>query len=471
MSGRILIRDAEVDDVRVDVLIESGVITQLVPIGAGRIASTQIESDTDVIINAEGGALLPGLHDHHVHLLAMAARLAAVDLDDCATPEAFDLAITTASRSAGDGWVRAGGYDEHRHGVLGRERLDALVGDIAVRVQHRTGLSWVLSSAAITRVGAQASNDPCIERDDAGRPTGWLHRGDGWLAEQIGVTAPDLAPVGRALAAFGITGITDATVDLGPGRLDLLRHARTTGALPQKLLLLGVDGDAEVGEWADSGPAKLLADEMLGLDPTAMAERIREVHAAGRPVAIHAVSRVETIAAVTALQDAGMMQGDRLEHGSVLPRELDHALVTGGVIVIIQPALVAERGDHYLGTVDTDDLGVLHRQSSLIEAGVAIAAGSDAPVTSSNPWLAIATATSRRTRSGKVVGAAEQVDSPTALNWFLTPLDDPGGSPRRVEVGVPADLCLLDVPLAEMLAAPDSVHVRSTWIDGVMVHP
>ena len=474
MSERFVIGDAAVDGIRVDVLIESGFITQVVPTTEGRIEPASIDGGVDMVIEAAGGALLPGLHDHHVHLLAMAARMATVDLDGCATPDAFDLALVEATRDANESWVRAGGYDEHRHGALSRGRLDALVGDVAARVQHRTGLSWVLSSTALARVHASASDDPCIERDESGRPTGWLHRGDAWLAEQIGVTAPDLAPVGRELAAFGITGVTDATVELGPGRLELLRRARLDGDIPQHLLLLGTDAysdaDAEVVGWAGIGPAKLLADEMLGLDPMALAVRIRDQHAAGRPVAIHAVSRVETIAAVTALREAGMMHGDRLEHGSVLPYELDQSLADGGVIVIIQPALVGERGDHHLRTVEPSDLPVLHRQASLIAAGVAIAAGSDAPVTSADPWRAIATASNRRSRAGVVVGAAERVDARTALDWFLTPLENPAGTPRRVAVGSPADLCLLDVPLDVMLAAPDAAHVRTTWIDGVMVH-
>lgn len=461
MTGRFLLRDAEVDGVRVDVLVVEGVIAA---IGADLADPGTIE-----IIDAAGGALLPGLHDHHVHLLAMAARMGAVDLDRCPSPEAVDLVIGEACAEAVD-WVRAGGYDEHRHGPLTRDRLDALAGDAALRVQHRSGLAWMLSSTALHRVDADTSTESCIERDDDGRPTGWVHRGDAWLAGRIGVTAPDLAPVGRELARLGITGITDATAELG-GRIELLHHARRSGAIPQHLLLLGAPAEIDVAGWAAHGPAKLLADEMLGLDPSALSAAIRTHHDEGRAVAIHAVSRVETIAAVTALREAGMLRGDRLEHGSVLPVELDGALAEGRVTVIVQPALVGERGDHHLATVDPDDLGVLHRQASLLAAGVPLAAGSDAPVTSADPWRAIATAADRRSRSGVEVGAVERVDARTALDWFLTPLDDPGGAPRRLTLGAPADLCLLAVPLAAMLAAPSAAHVRSTWIDGVMVHP
>lgn len=461
-APRTRIRGAEIDGLSVDVLLESGRIAAIDPTDA---AGPDRGGDADLVIEAAGGALLPGLHDHHVHLLAMAARRRGVDLDRIDTQEAFEAEIIETC--VGPDWVRAAGYDEHRHGPLDRHRLDALAGPVPLRVQHRSGLSWVLSSAALERIGIDA--DAPVERDADGVPTGWVHRADGWLAARIGVQAPALAPVGHELAAFGITGVTDATVGLDPGRLGLLLAARAEGAIPQQLLLLGVDDEAELGRRAQRGPAKLLADEFGGLDPDALTDAIRAHHDRGRAVAIHAVTRAENIAAVAALRAAGVRPGDRIEHGSVLPTDLDAHLAAGGITVIIQPALVAERGDHHLRAVDPEDLPLLHRQASLLAAGVAVAAGSDAPVTSADPWRAIAAATDRRTRSGAVLGPAERVSARTALDWFLTPLDDPAGSPRRVEVGATADLCLLDVPLATMLAAPDASHVRATWIDGVRI--
>ena len=124
------------------------------------------------------------------------------------------------------------------------------------------------------------------------------------------------------------------------------------------------------GGWATVGPAKLLADESLGLDPSELAARIAAHHAAGRAVAIHAVTRAENVAAVTALAEAGPFPGDRIEHGSVLPADLDPLLVAGGVTVIVQPSLVSERGDHHLREVEPDDLPFLHRHASLLAAGV-----------------------------------------------------------------------------------------------------
>ena len=81
---------------------------------------------------ARGGALLPGLHDHHLHLLALAARRAGVRVDEAPDPEAFDRAVLTGpvtrDHPGGRAWLRVTGYDEHRHGPLGRRRLDALGG-------------------------------------------------------------------------------------------------------------------------------------------------------------------------------------------------------------------------------------------------------------------------------------------------------------------------------------------------------
>lgn len=458
--SKLLLRGAEVEGDVLDVRLDGGVIAEIGPDLPRR--------DGETTIDAGGGALLPGLHDHHVHLLAMAARGSSVELDRCESVGAVEKVIAEAAGAASDGWVRVVGYDEHRHGALDLDLLDACSAAAAVRVQHRTGLSWLLNSEALRRVGAQDAPDGVVETDGVGRPTGWVHRGDDWLGDRIEHLPISFADLGRQLSAFGITGVTDATAELGEGRLAQIRRAAALGELPQRIMLLGVD-DAPEGFLL--GPRKVLVDEQLGLDPDALCARIAEVHREGRCVAIHAVSRAENVTAVTALLAAGVRPGDRIEHGSVMPNELDELLAATGITVIIQPALVGERGDHYLRVVEPGDLPCLHRQASFIAAGVRIAAGSDAPVTSIDPWRAIATAMSRRTRSGALVGADERVEAHRALQWFLTPATDPGGPVRRVELGAPADLCLLDVPLAEMLAAPDATHVRCTWIDGVMVHP
>lgn len=454
----VVVRNAEVDGKRVDVAVENGVITE---IGAS------IDQGSDLVIDADGAAMLPGLHDHHVHLLAMAARFNGVDVSGDNTPEMFDQHIMGAAANSNGGWIRVGGHDEHRHGPLTRDRLDVLAPLALVRVQHRSGLAWTLSSGALQQVGIADGGGPeGVELDATGRPSGRLLRMDDWLASRVGVTAPSLDAVGRQLTGYGFTGVTDATYALGSGRTAILRDAVQSGAIRQHLTVLGVNEEQDVKGWAQYGPAKILVDELTEPDPDALAVEILQWHRQGRAVAIHAVSRVETITTATAFALAGTIEGDRMEHGSVLPSDLDELLAATHVTVVLQPALIFERGDHYLSVVDDDDLPFLHRAGSLRAAGVRISAGSDAPVTSCDPWQAIATATSRRSRGGHVLGEAERVSAAIALDWYLTDPMNPGGAPRRLRKGQRADLCLLDRPLAEVLEDPNADNVRLVLIGG-----
>lgn len=473
MSMRTLITNAEVEGRYVSVVIDNGIIATV----ADEV-DLAVER-ADVAVDAAGGALLPGLHDHHVHLLAMAARRNSVDVDDINSPSGFDRALQMAAAAANGEWVRVAGYDEYRHGPLEVGRLDALVGRVCVRVQHRSGLAWVLSSAGLDEVlnDCATSDEPHgIERGPDGLLTGRLLRLDGWLAGRIGREAPSLAWLGAELAAMGFTGVTDATPSLGAGRAALLKAAVNDDSIPQRIVLLGVD-ESEVQNkgvdhepWARIGPAKIVIDEMVGLDPDALAGEIAAHHENGRSVAVHAVSRAETVTTVTAFALAGSRKGDRIEHGSVLPLDLDPVLAQSGITVIVQPGLVHERGDFYRDAVEPEDFAVLHRAASLLQSGISVAVGSDAPVASIDPWSTIAAASTRVTRSGEVLGQVERVPAATALRWYLTDPLDPGGPPRRVRVGSAADLCLLDVPLSEALAVPDVKHVQMTWVGGRLVH-
>jgi predicted amidohydrolase YtcJ len=101
---------------------------------------------------------------------------------------------------------------------------------------------------------------------------------------------------------------------------------------------------------------------------------------------------------------------------------------------------------------------------------VPVAASSDAPYASPDPWTGVAAAVRRRTRAGRAIGPAERVDPATALELYLAAPEAPGERPRRVTVGAPGDLCLLDAPLAEVLREPSAAHVRLTLVNGAPVH-
>lgn len=440
----------------VDVRVRRGVV---VDVGAG------LRRDGETELDGRGGALVAGLHDHHLHLLALAADMSSVRCGPAEVAGAAALAALLRA-AAVDGSVRATGYHESVAGPLGRDALDAIVPDRPVRVQHRSGAAWFLNSPALAQSGLLACDDPAVERDGTGRPTGRLLRGDHLLRRRARGALPDLRPVGRILAQRGVTGVTDATPELDDRQLAAL-HAAADTAIPQRVLLLG----APLGDPSWRGcPWKIVLDESAGLDLDGLVTHIVRSHAAGRPVAIHCVTAAESVVAVAALRTAGTSDGDRIEHGSVLPPGLDADLAQLRVTVVTQPNFVAERGDDYLAGVGAPDVADLYRCGSLLDAGVGVAAGTDAPFGRPDPWAAVHAAVSRRTRRGQVLGAAEAVSAARALDLFLGDGHSPAGPPRRVSAGAGADLCLLRAPLAAVLAEPTPEWVAATVVGGEVVH-
>src|SRR4051812_15109784 len=173
-----LLAQVDVDGRRVDVRVRSDKVSEV----ADRLRP---QADEDVV-DARGGALLPGLHDHHIHLLATAAARGSVD---CGPPVVTDVTtLAAALRSApGDGWVRGVGYHESVAGPLDRHVLDRFVSDRPTRVQHRGGALWMLNTTAMQISGLDQSRDPDVERDADGAPTGRLWRFDTRLRDYIGV--------------------------------------------------------------------------------------------------------------------------------------------------------------------------------------------------------------------------------------------------------------------------------------------
>ncbi len=460
--------------IQTDLRIERGRIT-----GVGRrLRRAAGEEELD----AAGGAVLPGLHDHHVHLLALAAsawsvRVGPPQIGD-ATAFASALAAAGAERAPGD-WIRAIGYHDSVAGELDRHALDRVLPDHPVRVQHRSGALWICNSAGLAALHVEDAGDAGVERDATGRPTGRLWRMDAWLGAQLqaaGSTGLDLAGLSAAGAALGITGWTDATPERGGPETDLLLEAVGSGALRQRLHLMlpssadqgAEDRMTEVGVTA--GPVKIMLDDptLPGLDE--LTAVIAAAHGKRRPVAVHCVTRVQLLLTLAALDGAGVGPGDRIEHGAVIPAETLSRLARTGVTVVTQPNFVAERGDQYLREVPISDRPDLWRGASLAAAGVATAAGSDAPFGSPDPWLAVRAAMRRRTHSGQVLGAAEAVGPEMALRWWSGHPNAPA-RPRRLEPGEPADLVVLAAPLADALAGDGPVPVIATVIGGEVVRP
>jgi predicted amidohydrolase YtcJ len=413
---RAMLPDGRIADLRVDErIVDIG--DRFDPIGS------------EHVIDAYGGAVLPGLHDHHLHLRAMAAALDSLSVGppQVRTKPQLAQALRTC-RPGPDGWIRAVGYHASVAGELDRDKLDDIVADTPVRVQHRSGAMWILNSAALSRVGL------------ADHPDGRLHSSDDW-ADALPRRVTVLADIAHRLAGYGVTGITDATPDLSASDVATLSVAHRRGEIPQRLHFLA--------------PGKrILHDDRLDVDD--LTGWVRDLHDDDIPVALHCVTRAQLVVALAALRSAGGHHRDRIEHAAVVPEDMLPDLVDVGVTVVTQPNFVAERGEHYLRDVPVDEHPQLWRVASLLRAGIPLAASTDAPFGGMDPWAAMRAAVHRTTAAGDVIGPAERITADEALSLFLGRPDRPS-VPRTVEVGQPGDLMVLTPTAVVQTLASDMV--------------
>jgi predicted amidohydrolase YtcJ len=210
------------------------------------------------------------------------------------------------------------------------------------------------------------------------------------------------------------------------------------------------------------GPVKILLDDSCLPTLDELVARVEEAHAAGRPVAVHCVTRVQLLLTLAALDAAGRLPGDRIEHGAVIPSEIIRDL--DGLTVVTQPHFVAERGKQYAREVAADDLPDLWRLRTLMEAGTAVAAGSDAPFGDSDPWRVMRTATRRPPN----LGPGEAITARRALSLFLGQPAAPA-VPRLVAPGHVADLILLRCPPGKAPSLASDL-VAATFVGGELVY-
>lgn len=403
------------------------------------IAERLVPHPGETVFDAEGGAVIPGLHDHHVHLRAAAAALGSVQVGPGQVHDRAQLGAVLATAPVGaDGWVRAVGYHESVAGPLDRAILDEILSAVPVRIQHRSGVLWMLNSRGLAEVGLP------------GHPDGRLRSYDSW-ADAVARRDTPLAGLSERLTAYGVTGVTDATPDLDADAIVTLTQAHRHGELHQRV------------HWLAPGK-RILHDDSLDLDE--LTAWIATRHAQG-PVAVHCVTATQLVVALAALRAAGRHPGDRIEHAAVVPEDALADLADIGPLVVTQPNFVAERGDQYLVDVAAQDQPGLWRLASLRRAGVRVALSTDLPFGGADPWATMRAAVHRTTSAGAVLNPAESVDSATALAMFTGHAEQPD-SPRTIAAGQPGDVCVLAAPPAEVLAALDAELVTATVVGGVL---
>jgi predicted amidohydrolase YtcJ len=194
---------------------------------------------------------------------------------------------------------------------------------------------------------------------------------------------------------------------------------------------------------------------------------LKRAHGGGLEVATHAIGDAAVAEALAAYAETGAIGS--IEHAQLVGRDDVRRMAELGVRASVQPA-------HLLDDRDLTELAWPGRADRcfafrwMLDDGVELALGSDAPVSPLDPWLAIAAAVHR---------SADERD-PWHGEQALTPAEalaaSVDGQPT-VGVGSPGDLVLLDAdPLAVgtdsagTATALRDMSVALTAVGGRVVH-
>jgi predicted amidohydrolase YtcJ len=421
-----------------DVAIADGQITSCHP--ARRRASAGVAGEGSKpgnegsgTIHADGRWLLPGFWDEHVHfgLWAEMSRRLDVGAAPSAAAVAHLVAAALPGRPAGEPLIAVGFRDGLWPDAPGKALLDAVAPDTEVYVFSGDLHAIWLNSAALARQGL------------AGHPTGHLREADCfrvmWALQDVDEATRDrwILEAAAQAAARGVTGIVD--LDLTWGFDDWPR--RTAGGAPLRVAV-GVYEDNldraiaagyRSGQSLDAaglitvGPLKVISDGSLNtrtawcfdpypdvtgpdaygvasVPPDHLEALMAKGWAAGFLPAIHAIGDRSNAAALDAFDRVGCP--GRIEHAQLLRREDVARMAALGIVASVQPEHALDDRDvadhHWAGRTDR-----AFPLRSLLDAGVTLALGSDAPVAPLDPWLTIGAAVAR-TKDGRPPWHAEQ---------------------------------------------------------------
>jgi predicted amidohydrolase YtcJ len=459
-----------------------------VAVRAGRVAAAGPEEEVAAlrgpatrVLRLDGGLVVPGFQDAHVHTAAGGLELAQCDLHEV-EPEAYAATVARyAAERPGDPWILGGGWVMDAFGTAGPHAaaLDAVVADRPVLLESTDGHSaWVnrraLELAGITR----ATPDPPrgrIERDAAGEPTGALHeaamglvadlapepgpaeweaaieRGQAHL-QRLGITAwqdaavgPDMLAAYRALAGSGrLTGRAVAALRWQPGegqaQLDGLADRReqgTTGRLRAGAVKIFADGVFENRTAAmlapyldgDGRPTANTGIGMLGAEELAAA--VTALDARGFDVHVHAIGDRAVRETLDAFEAAAAANGRRDARHQIAHLQFVHPddrprFRRLGVVANAQPfwsCLDGYMRELTLPFLEPERAGQQYPWASLRRAGATLAFGSDWTVSTADPLAEIEVAVHRVApddRDGEPFLPAERLDLPAALAAFTS---------------------------------------------------
>lgn len=466
-------------------------------------------------IDLKKRCVIPGLVDAHTHFVFMARSLGTVRLQALPTIEAClqEIASFAAKTRAGE-WVVGEGYAPDRFARKVEPTaamLDAVTGDRPTFIYSKDQHSCWVNSAALAVAGiTRTLRDPAggeIVRDADGNPTGILREGPA-----ISLVYKRIPPVSeshldklytQALEQVYQRGVTGVHSFDGPEayrylerlaargkvglRFNYYPSAALLGELTERRVYFG-SGD----EFFRIAGVKIFADGSLGsktalcfdryrgsrsnfgIEVTSVTEMKRLIKRAQKlnlPAAIHAIGDKAVSNVLDAFEGAGPLSfgaRHRIEHLQLIRRQDIARLLHLNITASMQPSHCPSDIDlvrTYWGKRGAN--AYIFR--TLLERGVPLAFGSDAPIEPLDPLAGIHDAV-RRARPGKrdVFYPEQRITAAQALFGFTAGAAYAVGQEHSrgyLLPGYPADFAVLD---RDILKTPATKILETTVLATVL---
>lgn len=480
------------------------------------------------VIDGKGRSLLPGLIDAHGHVLSLGEIRTQADLVGTASLDAALERIGSFSAlHPKDPWVLGRGWNQVIW-KLGRfptaKELDTVVADRPAWFERIDGHAAWANSAAMKLAGIDKhTKDPVggrIERDAEGNPTGvFIDGAKDLVARKIPSWTPEQrsAALDSALAemaGLGMTGVTDAGIDRDT--FALYKRYADQGKLSTRIYAM-IEGTGEnFDSIGKAGPlighgndfltvrsVKLYADGALGSRGAAMlapysdeaansgllfyksdemSAMIGKALGKGYQVGVHAIGDHGNRQALDGFAAAYKVHGgeqlrNRIEHAQVVSLDDIPRFVTLDLIASMQPIHATSDMNMAEDRIGAERLKGAYAWQTFLKQGTRVAAGSDFPVESANPFLGLHAAVTRQDSAGNPPGGwhPEQAMSVAeALRAFTLDAAYAAHAEKMqgtLEPGKWADFILVDQDIFAVEPAKLwSTKVLETWVGGKRVY-
>ena len=469
----------------VDVHLADGFVVDIAPAGA--------LARRGPILDGGGAWLIPGLWDHHVHVVQWALAAQREPLGEAASA-AHAAAIMAGAAPLPDGRrVGTGFRDALWADAPTLATLDAATGTVPTYLINADVHSVWLNSAALRREGFETDGSGILREDPAFEISRRLN------AVAPAVADPLVEKMARDAAARGVVGIVDLDMAWNEdawsrriaGGFDALRVE--FGIYPEFLdraiaegLQTGDSARGAASDLARVGPLKVITDGSLGtrtaatsraypgdphnhglltVDLATLVDLMTRATGAGIASAIHAIGDVANSSALDAFAATGAW--GTIEHAQLVAHADIPRFARLGVAASVQPEHAIDDRD-LTDTIWADQTAQPYPLRSLAESGANLLFGSDAPVSPLDPWAGVAAAVYRTRDDREPWQSAQSVPADIALGASTH-----GGSaaPDPIEPGARADLvlCAHD-PLTATHDQLRGMTVAATLLSGRVTH-